>query len=154
LAQLRTQYNLGQSDLGEIDPASEAMKLATMGLRPVAVITLWEKANEYKMKEDWDNLSATLNQIIKLQPNFITVWEFQSHNLAYNVSVEFDDYRQRYHWVKRGISFLDRRNPLQPRKPASCCTRSAGSWARSSGERTSTSSSERCSAKTMISTAN
>jgi hypothetical protein len=59
LAQLRTEYNLGQSDLGEIDPASEAMKLATMGLRPVAVITLWEKANEYKMKEDWDNLSAT-----------------------------------------------------------------------------------------------
>ena len=106
LAQLRTQYNLGQSDLGDIDPASEAMKLATMGLRPVAVITLWEKANEYKMKEDWDNLSATLNQIIKLQPNFISVWEFQSHNLAYNVSVEFDDYRQRYHWVKRGISFL------------------------------------------------
>jgi hypothetical protein len=106
LAQLRTEYNLGQSDLGEIDPASEAMKLATMGLRPVAVITLWEKANEYKMKEDWDNLSATLNQIIKLQPNFISVWEFQAHNLSYNVSVEFDDYRQRYHWVKRGINFL------------------------------------------------
>ena len=106
LAQLRTEYNLGQSDLGEIDPASEAMKLATMGLRPVAVITLWEKANEYHKKEDWDNLSATLNQIIKLQPNFISVWEFQAHNLSYNVSVAFDDYRQRYHWVKRGINFL------------------------------------------------
>jgi hypothetical protein len=106
LAQLRTKYNLSQSDLGQIDPASEAMKLATMGLRPVAVITLWEKSNEFKMKEDWDNLSATLNQIIKLQPNYITVWEFQAHNLAYNVSVEFDDYRQRYHWVKKGISFL------------------------------------------------
>ncbi len=106
LAQLRTEYNLSQSDLGEIDPASEAMKLATMGLRPVAVISLWEKSNEFKMKEDWDNLSATLNQIIKLQPNYITVWEFQAHNLSYNVSVEFDDYRQRYHWVKKGISFL------------------------------------------------
>ncbi|MCH5374700.1 MAG: hypothetical protein JJ992_12050, partial [Planctomycetes bacterium] len=82
------------------------MKLATMGMRPVAVITLWEKANEYKMKEDWDNFSATLNQITKLQPNFITVWEFQAHNLSYNISVEFDDYRHRYHWVKKGISFL------------------------------------------------
>ena len=56
--------------------------------------------------EDWDNLSATLNQITKLQPNFISVWEFQAHNLSYNVSVEFDDYRHRYHWVKKGISFL------------------------------------------------
>jgi hypothetical protein len=47
-----------------------------------------------------------LNQITKLQPNFVSVWDFQAHNLSYNVSAEFDDYRQRYHWVKKGISFL------------------------------------------------
>ncbi len=106
LAQLRAEHNLAQAELGEIDPASETMKLATLGMRPFAVIMLWEKSNEYKMKEDWDNFSATLNQITKLQPNFITVWEFQAHNLAYNISVNFDDYRHRYHWVKRGINFL------------------------------------------------
>lgn len=106
LAQLRAKHNLSQAELGEIDPASESMKLATLGLRGVAANLLWEKANEYKTKEDWDNLSVTLNQITKLQPNFISVWDFQAHNLTYNVSVEFDDYRQRYHWVKKGISFL------------------------------------------------
>ncbi len=58
------------------------------------------------MKKDWTNLAATLNQLARLIPHFETVWRFQGWNLAYNVSVEFDDYRQRYHWVIRGIEFL------------------------------------------------
>lgn len=106
LARLRADNDLSQAELGEIDPAGESMKLATLGLRNVAANLLWEKSFEYKKKEDWEGLSATLNQITKLQPNFITVWEHQAHNLSYNVSVEFDDYRMRYHWVKKGIDFL------------------------------------------------
>jgi len=118
LAQLRAHNNLSQAELGEIDPAGESIKLATLGLRGVAANLLWEKSFEYKKKEDWEGLSATLNQITKLQPNFITVWEHQSHNLSYNVSVEFDDYRMRYHWVKKGIDFLVegiRKNRENPR---------------------------------------
>lgn len=106
LAQLRTEHNLAQARLGEIDPASEAMKLSTVGLRGVASNYLWYKANHYKMVEDWDKLEMTLNQIIRLQPNFVKVWDFQAHNMSYNVSVEFDDYRMRYEWVKKGIGFL------------------------------------------------
>ena len=118
LARLRADNDLSQAELGEIDPAGESMKLATLGLRNVAANLLWEKSFEYKKKEDWDGLSATLNQITKLQPNFITVWEHQAHNLSYNVSVEFDDYRMRYHWVKKGIDFLvegTRKNRDNPR---------------------------------------
>lgn len=106
LAQIRTEYDLGQGDLGEIDPASESMRLATLGLRGVAATILWQKAEYYKKEQYWDRLSATLNQIAILQPHFVKVWEFQSHNLSYNVSAEFDDYRQRYQWVKRGIEYL------------------------------------------------
>ena len=82
------------------------MKLATLGLRGVAVNLLWEKANYYKKVEDWTNLTATLEQLAKLQPNFVTFWKFQAWNLTYNVSVEFDDYRDRYYYVRRGIQFL------------------------------------------------
>ena len=106
LMRMRQDYGLAQANLGEIDPASESMKLATLGMRGIAANLLWEKANEYKKKEDWDNLTATLNQIKLLQPNFISVWQFQAWNLSYNVSVEFDNYRHRYHWVKKGIDFL------------------------------------------------
>ncbi len=106
LSQLRTQYNLAQAELGEIDPASETMKLATLGMRGVAANILWIWANHYKQVEDWDKLELTVQQIIRLQPNFLEVWDFQAHNLSYNVSVEFDDYRMRYQWVKKGIDFL------------------------------------------------
>ncbi len=106
LAQLRKENQLAQVNLGEVDPASETIKLATLGLRGVAVNLLWEKANYYKKVEDWTNLTATLEQLAKLQPNFITFWKFQAWNLTYNVSVEFDDYHDRYYYVRRGIEFL------------------------------------------------
>ena len=106
LARMRAEHGLSQAQLGEIDPTSESIRLATLGMRGIAANLLWSRANEYKMKKDWTNLSATLNQLVKLQPNFISVWRFQAWNLSYNVSVEFDDYRDRYHWVIRGINFL------------------------------------------------
>lgn len=107
LAQLRAENGLSQAGLGEIDPASETIKLATLGLRGLAVQFLWDRANHYKKVEDWTNLTAVLEQLAKLQPNFVTFWKYQSWNLSYNVSVEFDDYHDRYFWVRRGIQFLE-----------------------------------------------
>ena len=106
LAQLRAKAGLSQADLGEIDPTSETMRLATLGLKNIAVTLLWDRANYYKKIEDWTNLSAVLEQMTKLQPNFYSVWDFQAHNLSYNISVEFDDYHDRYAWVMKGIEFL------------------------------------------------
>jgi hypothetical protein len=106
LAQMRHEHQLGQAQLGEIDPASETIKLVTLGMRGVAANILWSKANDYRLKEDWVGLSATLEQIARLQPNFISVWIYQGWNLSYNISVEFDDYRDRYRWVIKGIDFL------------------------------------------------
>lgn len=106
LAQMRERYQLGQAQLGEIDPASETIRLATLGMRNIAANLLWDKANEYKKTEDWVNFSATLEQISRLQPNFVSVWIFQGWNLSYNISVEFDDYHDRYYWVIKGIDFL------------------------------------------------
>ena len=106
LAQMRTQDGLNPSDLGEIDPTSEAVKLATLGFRGIAANILWTRATDFKMKKDWANYETTLKQISKLQPNFITVWRHLAWNLSYNVSVEFDDYRQRYRWVIKGIDYL------------------------------------------------
>lgn len=108
LAQTRVEYDLAQSSLGEIDPASETMKLATLGMKGIAAMVLWEQANHFKDEENWEAFSATVNQISKLQPNFVKVWEFQAHNISYNVSVEFDDYQGRYDWVKKGFQFLVR----------------------------------------------
>jgi hypothetical protein len=118
LARLRKEHKLSQADLGDIDPSSATMKLATMGMGGVAVNLLWERANEYKKKEDWIALGATLEQIVKLQPHFYKVWDFQAHNLSYNISAEFDDFRDRYTYVIRGINFLKQgfeKNENEPR---------------------------------------
>ena len=108
LSVMRHEYNIAESDLGEISPASETMKLASLGMRGVAATLLWNKAHTYKVMHEWDRLKATLNNIALLQTHFDKVWEHQAHNLAYNVSTEFDDYRQRYEMVREGTEFLTR----------------------------------------------
>jgi len=118
LAGLRTEYGLNQTRLGEIDPTSETIKLATFGMRGLAANILWEKAYEYKKKKDWTNLRAAVRQITKLEPNFVSVWIFQAWNQSHNISVEFEDVRQRYHWVINGVNFLKegfRYNEREPR---------------------------------------
>jgi hypothetical protein len=106
LAQMRDRSGLSLERLGEIDPASETMRFATLGMRSVASLILWEKANDYYKKKDWPNFSATIDQCIKLQPHFVSIWHFQGWVYSYNCSVQFDDYRDRYAWVIRGINFL------------------------------------------------
>ncbi|NND98747.1 MAG: IRE (iron responsive element) [Pirellulaceae bacterium] len=108
LSEMRVKFNIAESDLGEISPASETMKLASLGLRGVAATLLWNKAHEYRVMHEWDRLKAALNNIALLQPHYDKVWEHQAHNLAYNVSIEFDDYRQRYEMVREGTEFLTR----------------------------------------------
>jgi hypothetical protein len=106
LSHLREDHDLSPAELSEIDPASETMKLASLGLRGLAVNLLWMKAIQAKDEKEFDIFESTLNALVKIQPTFIKVWEYQAHNLSYNVAVEFDDYEQRYHWIKKGIHFL------------------------------------------------
>lgn len=106
LAQLRKDSNISESSLGEIDPTGETIKLATLGLRGVAANLLWYKADKAKMKEDWDGFQAAVDQIAKLEPHYVTVWDYQGWNVSYNISVEWDDYHDRYFWLKEGIKFF------------------------------------------------
>ncbi len=107
LAKLRAEHKLSPAQLGEIDPTSEAVKLSTLGMRGVASLILWQKANEYKKKKDFSSMAAAVKQISKLEPNFLSVWIFQAWNLSFNVSVQFDDFRDRYRWVIRGVDYLE-----------------------------------------------
>jgi len=106
LAQKRADAGLAEANLGKIDPTGSAMKLATFGMRGVAISLLWNRSLEYEKRADWDNVVATANQIITLEPHFITIWDFVGWKLAYNASAMFDDYRERYRWVIRGFEFV------------------------------------------------
>lgn len=106
LARLRDAYQLRQANLGRIDPGSEAVKLASLGLRGVASTVLAMKADEYRTKENWIAYTAALHQLVQLQPNYVNVWIFQGSNLATNIAGEFDNYLDRYYWAIKGVEFL------------------------------------------------
>ncbi|MCG6155490.1 hypothetical protein [Rubinisphaera margarita] len=106
LSQLRSEYDLGETSLGNVDPASATMNLVLLGLRGIASNMLWGQAVEQKDQKDWAGLRATVDSIVLLQPHFKQVWEFQGWNLAYNVSAEWDGVADRYEWVKEGAKFM------------------------------------------------
>lgn len=118
LAQYRDKHALSQTELGVIDPMSETVRLGTLGMRGVGSSVLWWTATQFQMKKDWTQLSATLDQISKLQPHSIAVWRYQAWNLSYNVSVAFDDYHDKFFWVIKGLDFMlggVRLNDKEPR---------------------------------------
>ena len=118
LAYYRDHHGLSQTELGQIDPTSATIRLATLGMRGIASTLLGQKAIQYQMKKDWTRLRATLDQSIKLQPHSIDVWRHQAWNLSYNVSVSFDDYHDKFYWVIEGLNYMlegVRMNDKEPR---------------------------------------
>jgi hypothetical protein len=108
VARLRQNLDLGESNLGELDPSGSAMNLVLLGLRGVAANILWLQAEEQKTHKDWEQMRVTTEQIIRLQPHFVKVWEYNGWNLAFNVSAEWDAVGDRYFWVKEGGKFLQK----------------------------------------------
>jgi hypothetical protein len=110
--------DLGEATIGEIDTGSFALKLCLLGgCRGVAVNILWMRAIEFQKVQEFDKMKVTADWITKLQPHFLAIWRFQSWNLTYNVSVEWDAPEDKYEWIKRGIKFLQdgvRKNQKSP----------------------------------------
>lgn len=105
LARLRTEHDLGESNLGQVDPTSATMNLVLLGLRGIAVNILRMELDDHKDNKEWSKMRATTNSVIQLQPHYIEVWRFLSWNLSYNVSAEWDAVPDRYYWVKEGGKF-------------------------------------------------
>jgi hypothetical protein len=94
---------LREEDQGEVELTGAAVNLTLTGSRGFALCGLWLLANEKQKKHEWNELRLLVRSITKLQPHFLSVWTFQSWNLAYNVSVVSDRLRDRYYWIAEGI---------------------------------------------------
>lgn len=108
LAAIRSENDLGQTSFGNVDPASSTMTLVLFGFRGIAASVLWYEADKLREHKNWSELQRTADSIVLLQPHFWKVWDQQAWNLAYNVSAEFDDVRDRFFWVKQGAKFLEK----------------------------------------------
>jgi hypothetical protein len=107
LLRRKTDADLGEASIGQIDGGSFLLKLAMiMGFRGVVADVLWNDSIELQKQQEWDKLKEKVDFITKLQPHFLSVWTFQGWNLAYNVASEWDDPADKYTWIKNGITFL------------------------------------------------
>lgn len=101
----------------ELDLASFAGTVLLAGFRGLAVNILWIRSINLMGQHDWFELSALYKLISKLQPNFPSVWIFNSWNMSHNISVHWDSAEDKWRWFKAGIDFAKeglQRNPDNP----------------------------------------
>jgi hypothetical protein len=99
--------DLRELDRGQTaDPTGALIRLTLTGSRGLATTLMWRDAIKKQEHHEWNKLERRVYEITKLQPHFTTPWLFQSWNLAYNVSVELDEPRDKYFYIARGIDLL------------------------------------------------
>jgi len=67
---------------------------------------LWIRALDLQDDDKFFEMAQLADWITKLEPHFVQVWLVQSWNMAYNISVKFTDFKDRWRWVSRGIELL------------------------------------------------
>ena len=91
--------------------------LATGGFRGVFVDLLWIRADNLRMQKEWYELLSLYELISKLQPNFTSVWVYNSWNMAWNIADDWPSVNDKWRWVKKGIAFAHRGVEKNPKDP-------------------------------------
>lgn len=88
-------------------PADMAFtSLALGGFRGLAVDYFWIRAEMLRQEGRYYEANQLAHWICKLQPRFVRVWSFHAWNLAYNMSVLTQTFKERWNWVHNGIKLL------------------------------------------------
>jgi hypothetical protein len=98
-------------------PPQYAVFQAGAGIfRGIAINVLWQRASQMKDEGKFFEAMQLADWITTLQPRFPQVWEFNSWNLAYNMSVATQTPEERWTWVRKGIDLLQQKGiPNNPR---------------------------------------
>src|SRR2546423_14590870 len=80
--------------------------VALGGFRGLIANALWIRAMDLQDQDKYFEKVQLADWITKLQPHFTTVWVHQAWDMAYNISIKFNDPRDRWQWVQRGIELL------------------------------------------------
>ncbi len=114
ISRVQTALNHDRETLGltRVTPLENAPPLlafttvALGGFRGLIANALWIRASELQDNDKFFEMAQLADWITKLEPHFVQVWIVQGWNMAYNISVKFKDYSDRWNWVQRGISLL------------------------------------------------
>src|SRR6266403_4678503 len=99
-------------DLTRVEPLVNAPPMlafttvALGGFRGLISNALWMRASDLQEEDKFFEMAQLADWITKLEPHFVQVWLVQAWNMAYNISVKFKDWPDRWRWVSRGIELL------------------------------------------------
>jgi len=116
----RAELNLTVSpDVLRNMPPDIAFTQAALGsFRGLAVDYLWIRLQGLKEAGRYYEAMELSRLIVKLQPRFISVWDFHAWNMAYNISDAVRTPEEKWLWVQEGIRLLrDEGIPLNPAAP-------------------------------------
>ncbi len=100
---------LGLTHIEVLQNAPPVIAFATValgGFRGLIANALWIRASELQDEDKFFEMAQLSDWITKLEPHFAQVWAHEAWNMAYNISVKFKDWPDRWRWVKRGIELL------------------------------------------------
>lgn len=80
--------------------------VALGGFRGLISNALWIRMNTLQEEDKFFEMKQLGDWITKLQPTFVQVWIVQAWNMAYNISVKFQDATDRWRWVRAGLELL------------------------------------------------
>lgn len=117
----RQRDELGLTRVAPLENAPPVLAFTTValgGFRGLIANALWIRAGDLQESDKYFEMVQLADWITKLQPHFVTVWVHQAWNMAYNISIKFNDPNDRWLWVLRGIELLRddglRFNPKEP----------------------------------------
>lgn len=114
VSQVQSSLNADRERLGltrvePLDNAPPVLAFTTValgGFRGLISNVLWIRANELQDQDKFFEMAQLSNWITKLEPHYVHVWLNLAWNMAYNISVKFKDFPDRWRWVNRGIELL------------------------------------------------
>jgi hypothetical protein len=114
VAKVQTSLNRERDQLGitRVTPLENAppvlafTTVALGGFRGLIANALWIRASDLQDDDKFFEAAQLADWITKLEPHFPQVWVFQAWNMAYNISVKFKDYPDRWRWLQNGIELL------------------------------------------------
>src|SRR3954463_940236 len=105
----RDREKLGLTRVEPLKNAPPVLAFTTValgGFRGLISNALWMRASDLQEEDKFFEMAQLADWITKLEPHFVQVWLVQAWNMAYNISVKFKDYPDRWRWVEKGIELL------------------------------------------------
>lgn len=111
---VQSSLNVSREKLGitRLDPLNNMPPVlafttqALGGFRGLIANALWIRATDLQEQDRYFEMMQLADWITKLEPHYVGVWNVQSWNMVYNISIKFKDPADRWRFVKGGIELL------------------------------------------------